>query len=208
MNDRITQPFAQRPNMIGQTCNHRRCSRQPSVISVLYTKCSYRPTKIIAVHPKISHCIMYIPVFGKTVTFSNLDAGHNFPKYGLTERSFFPQAVAVQTSVYLFVRKIVSCIFGSIAAGYGYFCRTSRKLLDYLRRVFRNPGIFKAPGKGDFRMRLMGWWDWSKRFRQWRENLSKPFTSTAKNTTEVCQKVSYGIQPAKIIQLVACGKFR
>jgi len=28
-----------------------------------------------------------------------------------------------------------------------------------------------------------------------------------KNTTEVCQKVSYGIQPANIIQLVACGKF-
>ncbi len=154
---------------------------------------------------------MYIPVFGKTVTFSNLPgiaiaicsivflaykgpffiklylislggkappthrealwrvlrlrgntvlpcldvplqdgwsfARHNLPRYGLTERSFFPQAGAVQTAVYLFVRKIVSCIFGSIAAGYGYFCRTSRILSDYLRRVFRNLGIFYSDNR-------------------------------------------------------------
>jgi len=57
--------------MIGQTGDHCRCSRQPSIILVLYTKCSYRPTKVIVIHRKIGHNIMYIPVFGKIVTFSN-----------------------------------------------------------------------------------------------------------------------------------------
>jgi len=33
-------------------------------------------------------------------------------------------------------------MFGSIAAEYGYFYRTSRILSDYLRRVSDNPGIF------------------------------------------------------------------
>ncbi len=74
-------------------------------------------------------------------------ARHNFPKYGLTERPFFPQAVAVQTAVYLFVRKIASCMFGSIAAECGCFCRTSRILSDYLRRVFHNPGIFYSDNR-------------------------------------------------------------
>jgi len=69
-------------------------------------------------------------------------ARHNFRRYGLIERSFFSQAVAIQTAVCLFVRKIASCMFGSIAAGCGYFCRTSCILSDYLRRVFHNPGIF------------------------------------------------------------------
>jgi len=66
---------------------------------------------------------------------------------------------------------------------------------------------FAARVKSDFRVRLMGWLDWSERFWQWRENLSKRSTSTAKNTTEGCQKVSYGIQPAKMIQLVARNEF-
>jgi len=69
-------------------------------------------------------------------------AHRSFRKYGLTERSFFPQAVAFQTAACLFVRKIASCMFGSIAAECGCFYRTSRILSDYLRRVFHNPGIF------------------------------------------------------------------
>jgi hypothetical protein len=69
-------------------------------------------------------------------------ARRNFRLYGLTERSFFPQAVAVQTAVCLFAGRIASCRFGSIAAECGYFCRTSRILSDYLHRVFHNLGIF------------------------------------------------------------------
>ena len=52
-----------------------------------------------------------------------------------------PQAIAGQTMAYLFVRKIASCMFDSIAAEYGCFCRTSRILSDYLPRVYHNPGI-------------------------------------------------------------------
>jgi len=44
----------------------------PPFILVLQTKCPQRPTKIIAVHCEISHCVMNVPVFGKTVTFANL----------------------------------------------------------------------------------------------------------------------------------------
>jgi len=69
-------------------------------------------------------------------------ARRNFRRYGLTERSFFPQAVAVQTAVFLFVRRIASCMFGSIAAECGYFCHTSCILSDYLHRVYHNLGTF------------------------------------------------------------------
>jgi hypothetical protein len=72
---------------------------------------------------------------------------HSLQRYGLTQKLFSAQVVAIQTAVYLFVRKIASCIFGSIAAGYGYFCRTSRILSDYLRRVFRNLGIFYSDNR-------------------------------------------------------------
>ena len=72
---------------------------------------------------------------------------HNLLRYALTERPFFPQAVAARTAVCLFVRKIASCMFGSIAAGYGYFCRTSRTQSDYSRRVFQNPGIFYSDNR-------------------------------------------------------------
>ena len=69
-------------------------------------------------------------------------ARHNFRLHGLTERAFFPRAVAVQTAVFLFARRNASCMFGSIAAECGYFCHTRRILLDYLHRVFHNLGIF------------------------------------------------------------------
>lgn len=69
-------------------------------------------------------------------------AHRNFRRYGLTERSFFPQAVADQTAVCLFARRISSCMFGSIAAECGYFCHTSRILSDYFHRVYHNLGIF------------------------------------------------------------------
>jgi len=58
--------------MIGYGCCHRRCLRQPSAIAALHTKRPYWPTEIIAVHWKISHRVMYIPVFGKTVAFAYL----------------------------------------------------------------------------------------------------------------------------------------
>jgi hypothetical protein len=69
-------------------------------------------------------------------------ARRNFRLYGLTERSFFPRAVAVQTAVFLFARKNASCMFGSIAAECDYFYRIGRILSDYLHRVFHNLGIF------------------------------------------------------------------
>jgi len=68
-------------------------------------------------------------------------ARRNFRLHGLTERSFFPRVVAVQTAVCLFARRNASCMFGSIAAECGYFCHIGRILLDYLHRVFHNLGI-------------------------------------------------------------------
>jgi hypothetical protein len=69
-------------------------------------------------------------------------AHHNLQKYGLTQRPFFPLATAVQAMVCLFARKIVSCMLGSIATGYGYFCRTRHIQTDCLHRVFHNLDIF------------------------------------------------------------------
>ncbi len=70
-------------------------------------------------------------------------------------------------------------------------------------------------------MPLVSWWDWFERngittalmisdttkLMMSRFLLIMSVLCSSKNTTEVYQKVSYGIQPAKIIQLVACGKF-
>ena len=58
--------------MIGQTCDHRGCSWQPMVIGILNTKCSHRPTKVVRVHGKIGHGVMDIPIFRKTIAFTNL----------------------------------------------------------------------------------------------------------------------------------------
>ena len=74
-------------------------------------------------------------------------AHHNFRRRALTERAFSSQVVEVQTTVCLFVQKIASCMSGSIAAGYGCFCRTSRILSDYLRRVFHNQGTFYSDNR-------------------------------------------------------------
>ncbi len=90
----------------------------------------------------------------------------------------------------------------------GDFSRNSGVLqCTKMESFFEEFWHFATRWKGDFLVRLMGWWDWFERVWQWRENLSKRFTSTAKNTTEVCQKVLYGIHIAKMIQLAACGKF-
>ena len=58
--------------MIGQTCDHRRCSWQPVVIGILDTKCSHRPTEVVRVHGKIGHGVMDIPIFRKTIALTNL----------------------------------------------------------------------------------------------------------------------------------------
>jgi hypothetical protein len=68
-------------------------------------------------------------------------AHHNLQRCALALRPSSHQAVAGQTTVYLFVRKIASCMFDSIAAGYGCFCRTSRIRSNYLPRVFHSQGI-------------------------------------------------------------------
>src|SRR4030043_117083 len=44
----------------------------PAVVSVLNTKRSYRPTKVITIHCEIGHCVMYVPILGKTVALANL----------------------------------------------------------------------------------------------------------------------------------------
>jgi len=72
---------------------------------------------------------------------------HNFRRHALTQRASSSQVVAVQTTACLFVQKIASCMFGSIAAGYGCFCRTSRIPLDYSCRVFHNPGTFYSDNR-------------------------------------------------------------
>lgn len=66
----------------------------------------------------------------------------NLQRYAQTERLLFSSQASCGTAVCLFVRKIASCMFGSIVAGYGYFFRICRTLINYLHRVFRNPGIF------------------------------------------------------------------
>jgi hypothetical protein len=48
---------------------------------------------------------------------------------------------------YLFIRKIASCMFGSIAGGYGYFSRICHIPLDYLHRVSHNPGTSYSDNK-------------------------------------------------------------
>jgi len=72
---------------------------------------------------------------------------HSFRKYGSAMIWPFPRQAAYGTAVYLFVQKNVSCMFGSIAAGYVYFFRIWRILLDYLNRVFRNLGTFYSDNK-------------------------------------------------------------
>lgn len=67
---------------------------------------------------------------------------HNLQKYAQTVRWLFSPQASYGTVACLFVRKIASCMFGSIAAGYGYFCRICRTRINYLHHVFRNPGIF------------------------------------------------------------------
>ena len=65
----------------------------------------------------------------------------NLQRDAQTERLLFPFQASYGTAVCLFVRKIVSCMFGSIVAGYGYFFQICHKLINYLLGVFRNPGI-------------------------------------------------------------------
>jgi len=47
------------------------------LIMVLHTKCPNRPTKIITIHCKIGHSVMYIPVLGKTIAFADSTAFGN-----------------------------------------------------------------------------------------------------------------------------------
>jgi len=67
---------------------------------------------------------------------------HNLQRYAQTKRWLFSPQASYGTVACLFVRKIASCMFGSIAAGYDYFFRIYRTLINYLHHVFRNPGIF------------------------------------------------------------------
>jgi len=72
---------------------------------------------------------------------------HSFRKYGSAMIRPFPRQAAYGTAGYLFVRKIASCMFGSIAAGYVYFFRICRIPLNYLHRVFHNLGTFYSDNK-------------------------------------------------------------
>ena len=63
---------------------------------------------------------------------------HSPQRYVAAMRLPFSHPASYGTAVCLFVRKTASCMFGSIAGGYGYFCRICRILSDYLHRVFRN----------------------------------------------------------------------
>ena len=71
----------------------------------------------------------------------------SFQKYARAMRWLFSDQASYGTAVCLFVQKIASCMFGSTADGYGYFCRICRILSDYLRCVFRNQGIFYSDNK-------------------------------------------------------------
>jgi hypothetical protein len=66
----------------------------------------------------------------------------NLQRYARTNRWLFSPQASYGTAVCLSVRKIASCMFGSIVAGYCYFSRICRTRISYLHRVFRNPGIF------------------------------------------------------------------
>ncbi len=44
--------------------------------------------------------------------------------------------------------------------------RQSKTIACYRQLLFEEFLRFAARGKGDFRVRLMGWWDWSKIFWQ------------------------------------------
>jgi len=59
----------------------------------------------------------------------------------------FSFQASYETAACLFVRKIASCMFGNIAAGYGYFCRIFRTLTNYLRCVFHNQDIFYSDNR-------------------------------------------------------------
>ena len=67
---------------------------------------------------------------------------HSFRKCAQAMRWPFSHQASYGTRLCLFVRKIVSCTFGNIAAGYGYFCQICHRLTNYLHHVFRNLGIF------------------------------------------------------------------
>jgi len=67
---------------------------------------------------------------------------HNLKKYAQTMRWLFSSQASCGTAVCLFVRKIASCMFCSIAAGYGYFFQICRSPINYLHHVFRSLGIF------------------------------------------------------------------
>ena len=62
-------------------------------------------------------------------------------------RRLFSHPASCGTTGCLFVRKITSCMFDSIADGSGYFFRIRRIRSDYLRFVFHNPGIFYSGNK-------------------------------------------------------------
>ena len=55
---------------------------------------------------------------------------HSFRKYAQAMRWPFSHQASYGTTVCLFVRKIVSCMFGNITAGYVCFCRTSHTRIN------------------------------------------------------------------------------
>lgn len=110
--------------------NHQALTFEPLILSVPHLK--------LPANRRVNH---------HTTAAAVARRGKMTAAHALIERSFSSQIVAVQTTVCLFVQKIAFCMFGSIAVGYGCFCRTSRILSDYFRRVFHNPGIFYSDNR-------------------------------------------------------------
>ena len=62
LHGRERQPFAEGPNMIGQTCGHCRRPFLPVSLAVTLTQGSHRPTEVVAVHREIGNRLMDLPV--------------------------------------------------------------------------------------------------------------------------------------------------
>src|SRR5689334_21784807 len=60
-------PFAHRPDMIGQARRHRRRPPPPVTLVVTFVECSHRPAEVIAVHREVGHRLVDPPVLAERV---------------------------------------------------------------------------------------------------------------------------------------------
>src|SRR5437870_5205073 len=65
-------PFAHRPDMIGQARRHRRCLLPPVPLVVAFVERAHRPAEVITVHGKEGHRLVNPPVLAERVGLANL----------------------------------------------------------------------------------------------------------------------------------------